>query len=268
MMSRGEATIESSSVLTAASASGTAQEAPSRSATGAFSIQLSRKSIVRALAVPIVVLGVLNLAHQISWIEFGYDYREFGWKWDLAGEANIPSWYASITLLLCAALIWYISAIKLRERAPYRWHWRGLALIFIFLSLDEAAAIHEWSDNLLATYNLEGFFYYAWVVFGIAFVLVVGALYLPFLLRLPRRTAQLFVLAGCLYVGGALIVEMTGARYEFVHGGATAMTYQLIAAFEELCEMVGVLIFVYALLRVLEELTVGREQQVDGPAAA
>ena len=79
----------------------------------------------------------------------------------LSGEANIPSWYASSTLLLCSILLAMIACGKKRAGDSYLMHWSALSVIFLFLSLDEAAMIHEMTIKPLQThFNASGFLYY------------------------------------------------------------------------------------------------------------
>jgi hypothetical protein len=58
---------------------------------------------------------------------------------------------------------------------------------------------------------------------------------------------RLFILAGTIYVGGALGMEMVNARYADLYGFKN-LTYQLMTAVEEFLEMSGIAIFIYALM--------------------
>jgi hypothetical protein len=205
------------------------------------------------MVIAIVALTALDLAHHISWLYFDQSYHELGWKFDLAGDATVPSWYSAVSLFFASALVWRVGTLTRRNGAAYRRHWFGLSAILAFLSVDEVAGLHEWSAELLDSWELTGLFYYSWVVFGIAAVVLVGAVYLPFVIQLPARIRNGFLLAGGLFVGGALVVEMVNARYEYLNG-ATTMGYQLLTALEEVAEMAGVLVLVMTLFRVLHVL--------------
>jgi len=96
------------------------------------------------------------------------------------------------------------------------------------------------------------------VVPGAIFVLVVLLAYARFLLHLPKRTLILFLVAGGVFVVGAIGVEMLGSRLEFdvvqskgkfMNASVnTQVMYVVAVAIEELLEMLGIVIFVYALL--------------------
>ena len=83
-------------------------------------------------------------------------------------------------------------------------------------------------------------------------VLILGLLFLKFLLRLPPLTRWSFLGAGAVYLGGAIGIEMIGGRYAESHGDEN-LTYQLLTHLEESMEMAGMIVFIHALLRYLAE---------------
>ena len=169
-------------------------------------------------------------------------------------EGNIPTWFASTMLLACAVLLVLIALAVRRQRGRYGRHWRGLALIFLYLTVDEAAAIHEkLTIPLQESLGASGYVYFAWVLVGLPFAVVVGLLYVRFLLHLPGRTRTLFLIAGALYVGAALGIEAIGANRWFADDG-TSLAYSAIGTVEELFEMLGVVVFIYALMEHLRSL--------------
>lgn len=166
---------------------------------------------------------------------------------DVNTELNVPTWYSSAMLLLCSLLLAVIAVARHQERRRYVAHWRGLAIIFLLLSIDEVASLHERTiPRLRAALNATGFLYSTWVVLGAAFVLCVLLLYLRFLGHLPQKTRRLFLLAGSVYVGGAIGVELLHGYWLDFYG--KDMVYDLIASVEEMLEMLGIVTFIYALL--------------------
>jgi hypothetical protein len=134
------------------------------------------------------------------------------------------------------------------EGDRYGRHWAGLALVFLFLALDEAAAVHEQLiDPVRDALGTGGALLHAWIVpYGIALgLLLVG--YVPFLRSLPRRTFRLMLLSGAIYVGGAIGMEMVGG-YAWDRHPVRGVPIIAIMALEETLEMVGLAIFAYALL--------------------
>jgi hypothetical protein len=168
---------------------------------------------------------------------------------DLDKEGNIPTWYAASTLLVCSILLATIAQAKKTQGALYTLYWRVLALIFLCLSLDEAAEIHElWGPLLRSELDVKGFLYFAWVIPGGAFALIVFLFYLRFLAALPPRTRYLFLIAGIVYVGGAIGMETVGASVFFYSGLEHSFMFAMMTTIEEFLEMLGILVFIYALL--------------------
>jgi hypothetical protein len=167
------------------------------------------------------------------------------------GEANVPAWFSATLLQLCSVLLAAVGMAH-RRRSGQLVPWLLLALIFAFLSLDEVAQIHELAIRpLRERFETTGFLYYPWILpagLGVA-TLAVG--YSGFLLALPGRTRWLFLLAGALYLGGALGIEAVSGREAWLHG-EESVTYHLIVTLEELLEMSGLVVFVYALLDYLK----------------
>jgi hypothetical protein len=111
---------------------------------------------------------------------------------DLDGETNFPAFYSSLALLFSSLLLFYV-AFSHRDVKRDFVAWLLMALGFLFLSLDEAAMLHEMlAGTARRSLDLSGLLYNAWVIpYGIIMILG-GILYLPFLLRLPKPTLALF----------------------------------------------------------------------------
>ena len=154
-------------------------------------------------------------------------------------------------LVTCATLL---AVIALRSAGHGRdaIHWKSLAVLFLFLALDEDASLHELLiDPVREVLPASGVLRFAWVVpYGLA-VLAIGVLYLRFVLSLRTRTRNLFIVAGALYIAGALGFELLGGWYMSRHDDLEDLTYSFIVAGEEVLEMTGLVAFIYALLDFL-----------------
>lgn len=220
-----------------------------------FVVSISPKRVSRFLL--FVVLG-LTLANVIGLIcRFTLKrprLLEFLRLFDLDTEGNIPTWYSASALLFCAILLMIISFAKKGLHDRYVFHWRLLSGIFLLLSMDELVSLHErLIEPLQVTFGASGVFFFAWVIPGAIFVLAVLLTYLKFLIDLPARIRRLFLLAGTTYVSGTLFLEMLGAPIWQAYGGKNVLAVTLTTV-EEFLEMVGVVIFVYALLTYLSLL--------------
>ena len=218
-------------------------------------LSINPKRIVQAMLSIILLLTVMHVTQLVIFFQIGdpevFDFIDLI---DFDYEANLPSFYSSTALLFCAVLLWVISIQKQREHAAFKHHWTGLAIIFTFLSIDEAIALHESIGDIMEQQqwvNAEGLLYFAWVVpYGICLILF-AASYLKFVLKLPRQTMILFLSSGTLFIGGAVGIEIISAQEADINGTETVL-YSILYTVEELCEMLGIVIFCNALLRYIE----------------
>lgn len=211
---------------------------------------ISPKKITQVFAIMGLYSALASIAGQFSKYELGNDYLlGFVPLFDISNDSSIPTWYSSATLLLASIFLALIAYAKKREGERFVPHWVILSLVFLCLSVDETARIHETvGDTLKAvlTGNTQGLLFYTWVIPGAAFVFFFGIAYLKFLANLPVKTRWLFIIAGVIYVGGAIGVEMINARHDFLYGNKN-FTYHAMTTVEELCEMMGIVVFLYAL---------------------
>jgi hypothetical protein len=201
------------------------------------------------LAWCVAALAAGHLATAAVHYRLGYD-RQLGLRplLNLNGEANLPAWFSAALLLAAAAVLAVIW--RTTPAGAGRRHWAVLAAVFVFLSADEAAEIHEMLNPLREHFGNDGLLYWAWVVpYGLAGLAFVAA-YARFLRRLPPRTARLFVASGMLYVGGALVLEMAGGMVMDRVGRGT-LPVVVLYTLEELAEMSAIVLFIYALLDYL-----------------
>jgi hypothetical protein len=220
------------------------------------------KRIVRVLIMVVLFLTLAGLLARVAEYAWGSEglLRPLT-LFDVGAESNIPTWFSSLELLLSSVLLAAIALASKRGGGRYGRHWGVLSLIFLLLSVDEGASIHEAMgvalERLLHNstgFEASGFISFFWVVPGAAFVLVVALAYLRFLAHLPRSTRRLFIVAGALYVGGALGIEMLEAQVISVFGGEanggglSKIVVGLLTDVEEMFEPLGVAVFVYALL--------------------
>ena len=179
--------------------------------------------------------------------DFATKYRPIILFFDFDIERNLPTYYSSFALLASSFLLLTITLHFKHKKAKYS-YWLGLSAIFAFLSLDEFSVIHEqlWmpTQNLL---NTSGLLYYAWYIpYGIILIFLLIA-YSRFLMRLPKKTMFLFFIAGFVFITGAIGFEAISGYYDELYGQEHAL-YRVFYTIEELFEMVGVAIFIYALL--------------------
>lgn len=211
-------------------------------------IQLQPRKILVLLLSVFLVLLLAHIVSMIFWFALGHP-SVFGFVqlFNFDDEVNFPSLFSGLCILLSSALLFLIAQIHKNEGSSHL-SWTFLAAIFLFLAVDEVASIHEMAiEPLRNNLNATGVFYFAWILpYGLA-TLILGVSYLRFLIALPNKTMKLFLTAGGLYVGGAIGMEMVSGRYAEVHG-LYNFPYGLLITIEESMEMIGLIIFVFALL--------------------
>jgi hypothetical protein len=171
---------------------------------------------------------------------------------NIDAERNVPAVYSALQLLAAAGLLGLVAVAQTSVAGGAPRRFGMLAGLFVLLAADEAFSFHEamggaMHGQLQLTGPISGC--WTWVIAGAPIVLVTGLCFLPLLWKLHRRTRGLVVLAATLFIGGALGLETVGGIVRSYHGVGGA--YYLVTALEEWCEMVGISVFVFALLREL-----------------
>lgn len=232
---------------------------------------ISPSKVARALFLITLSLVCANITGQYALYTFGKKYLHQCHllslinQFDLGRGGNIPDWYESATLLLCALLLAAIAFLKQRRGESFLIRWWLLALLFLGLSVDEATEAHQALVHVLQTaLDATGLNNFAWEIPIAVCALLLALMYARFLAALPRRTRVLFLAAGVIYVSGLLGLEMVGGWY-LEENGQPNFTLALISTAEEFMEMLGVVIFVYSLTAYLSlhvkdvRLSIGEE---------
>lgn len=219
-------------------------------------INLVPRQITKSLIWIVVILTVIHCTLQ--YLEFGLEIDNISHIrtiFEFEYDANLTTWYSSVTLLFCSVLLAIIACSKKQEYDQFSRHWQILTIIFAVMSLDEVAMLHERAGNLiekLSSVEYTGWLNYQWVLLGIPLTIIIAIAYLRFIIHLPRRTRNLFILAGALYVGGALGLEILAGHQESLNT-SNQFLFKLFTTIEELWEKLGVLVFIHALLTYIEK---------------
>ena len=224
-------------------------------------IVLKPKKVTLFFAIIVTCLTLAHIAGKFSALYLGYDHvLGLVPLFDLEREENIPTLYSSIAILFCSALLAIIAFAKKKNGELNYRYWLGLAVIFLFLSIDESVSIHErLRAPVRSLLNPPELLYAAWVIpYGIALIIFLFV-YLKFIINLPAKTRLLFILAGLIYVMGALGLEIIGGPLYKVHRALQEsdskkayIPFVVVSGFEELLEMVGIVVFMYALMSYID----------------
>ena len=212
-----------------------------------INLRLDPVAVTRGFALVVAALTVANGVGLVVYFTAG-GYGDLGELFDVGLEGNIPTFYSGVALLISGALAW-LHGLQARTAGDswYR-YWFGLAVVMAFLGVDDAVVIHEHFSDLFERFMTpEGVLYYLWVVPYSLLTLVFVAIYAQFLMSLPMATARRIVVAGAVFVAGALGVEMIGAGVADALS-SSSLQFSVLYSIEELLEMTGVVLFIRALL--------------------
>lgn len=222
-------------------------------------IELCPKNVFTKLlyCIGLLLLAYIMVIISILYFEHPYCYGLVP-MFDFDSEMNVPTFYSSLTLVFSSVLLAIIAYSHKKAKSTY-WAWAGLALIFLFLSMDEFGSIHERFEapvsRMLKTSGLltmSKIFFYAWVIpYGIVLLAFAGV-YAKFILNLPRKTMVLFIVSGAIFVTGAMGLEIIAGMQDDLHGQVN-LTYMILCIFEEVFEMLGIALFIYALLSYIRD---------------
>jgi len=228
-------------------------------------LAIPRRRVLGSLIAATALLALAFVATHMLKLHGYPEQMGFRRLFNMDGEATLPAWFSSTLMLVASALLAIIAAGKQHSGDRFRSGWWILAAGFLYMSADESASIHEMFNRAghalpIAT---DGLLNAPWVVFGMAAALVVGIGYLRFLAHLPPTTRWGFVVACACFLGGALGVEMLSAALGGAHcleaqpsgweqRGDFPAEYMWYVVAEEGLEMLGVILFIDALLGYLQ----------------
>jgi hypothetical protein len=215
-------------------------------------ISLNPSAIARILGAAAFLLVLASIGGQFSIFVLGHDYLEGLVRvFYIDAERNIPTYFSVLLMFFAALLLAVITVLNGKQGIPHVSKWAILSFGLLSMAFDEAFQVHERLISPVRTLlggSSLGVFYFAWVIPGIALVLVLGPFFLRFLLHLPATARLRFLMAATLYIGGAIGAELIGGRYAELHGTQN-WTYSMIATVEESLEMAGLIVFIWALLK-------------------
>jgi hypothetical protein len=213
-------------------------------------VQINPKLVFKVLVYCQLVLLFANLMVLVGRFQFGWSRRGNSWvkMFYFDAENNAPTTFTVLLFLFCAVMLLVIMLAKKQSGQSY-FSWGALAVIFLFLGMDELYEIHELLVlPFRSAFVLPTYLFMAWVIpYGIA-VLVLGVLYLKLFLNLDKRFKILFFVSGMIYLLGVIGMEMVGAHEAKVHStGAKSLNFAIFATIEESLEMFGLIFFAYSL---------------------
>jgi hypothetical protein len=203
------------------------------------------------IALFIVLASVMmDVIEELTW---GQKFFGFRVKFDLDQEANVPTYFSSLILLVAAGLFTAIGMLKTSAKDRFASHWKGMGVIFFLMSVDETGVLHEKFIDIFNLYfKPTGIFYFGWVILALPLVLIIGVAYFRFFLHLSPNMKVWFAVAAIFYLAGALGMEMAGGWYAENYGENRPF-YNVLTTVEEILEIIGVITLIYTLLLYLQQ---------------
>jgi hypothetical protein len=179
---------------------------------------------------------------------------------NLDGEKSLPTWFSVVQLFAVGQLL-FLAAMNNRQKE----HLSNFALIvagllFVFLSADEGAQLHENLTYVTREVGLSrlsfvgewGGWIVAYAVLGVLGV-ALGAKHLNALWRHFRSVAVVGLTGAAMYVVGAVGFEI--ASFPLRNSEGTSTLHLAAVTVEEFLEMTGVSVILYATLMLVNRLS-------------
>lgn len=217
-------------------------------------ITISSSTLYKQLVMAFTAVAVAHLTtvayyfHKVSDIAFGS--RFFMDLFFFEFEKNIPSFFSAFLLVLAGYLLRLVYRHYSDHGLKGGIYWKFLSFLFYFLAMDEWFSLHE-NLNFVESNILSA---PSWLLFYLPATIMLGIALVQFLKILPKATLLMFIVSGCIYVMGAAGFEMISSWASTFH--FNDIRYQAILLCEDGLEMVGVLLFIKAILQYLATLTV------------
>lgn len=211
---------------------------------------------------------LMGLANVVTFAVTRYWNLEPTPMFRLSDEANVPTWWSSAQLLMIGVLLSILAYRLISLGKPQAWLMTLPALLFLFLSMDEVATIHEeighrWGPESLRTGM--------WVViavplFLIAMVVIVRAVW-PFL-KGRTQVIRLYAWGFGVALFSAVGLELAANLYP-----DQSIQVHVLVLLEEVGEMMGGTLMLWATAEWVASfgirlLTLDTEQRAAGAATA
>lgn len=198
-----------------------------------------------------IVVGLFAAAVAAQWVSGSANSGAISFvanRFNHDVEVSIPTIYNYFLLVSNFGLLTLIYVTIRSNKESGARFWLILAVVFFLMGYDEAASVHERLIGPMASVLPQSpFLTFAWTPVGAAVAL--AAVAFSFWLRryVAPEVVRLMVVAGAIYLSGALGFETLGGWIDFYHGRSS--NYYFVAIIEESFEMLGMVVFGYGLLR-------------------
>jgi len=213
-----------------------------------------RAKLIVILAATLVGLLVLHLIFLTAQTDCD-DYWELVELFNMDSEISLFTWFSTTILLFVpAVLLLYIGWKKRRAGEKLSWSWFVLGGVFLFLSMDDGAMIHEKVSTINRLTGLQDIlndinpylFGWSWWVVYTPFVIALVFVMLRWFMSVPTRTKVLVAIAFFLAVIGQEGMEIiSGMVATSSDGEYVSMVWR---GFQKFIGRSGLALFLFALV--------------------
>ena len=194
--------------------------------------------VLMACTLALVVLDAVPvLLRRLAGIELPPSIES---RVQLNGEANIPTWFSTVLLFSVAATSLanhWLGAEPAGRNVVRRLFWLAFGIVFVYVSLDEAARFHELIDSE-SQYRLKWVFFYA----PFAGIFLAACTYYLLWLRKDSPELTRWILGGlATYLAGGLLAEFVAYSLAMA-GQLTSEALHVEMTLEETLEMSGTIL--------------------------
>jgi hypothetical protein len=164
-------------------------------------------------------------------------------------EANIPTIFSTLLLASSSFLFYYLGRQVQSDDIKASKKFKFMSFLLAFVALDEISSIHELlTEPLKALGDFDGIFFHSWVIVFIPLLLIIFIYLFRFILSQPKEFRNGLILAACIYVSGALGMEMIEGFFSSTHGRMTLLT-AILSNIEEGLEIFGTIVLINTLVK-------------------
>ena len=212
--------------------------------------RISSQKIAMRFAAGIIFLLAVHLVLQTLKFAFGHDHvMGLTDMFDLNDENNIPTLFSFFLYVTAAKLLGWIAYESWASHRQLANRWAALSIVFAWLSLDELLALHEgWIAPLRGYFQTSGPMYFIWQLPYVILLAVLCVFCIPLWKSLPKEIRRWIIAAAGIFLSGVIVFESLEGWYWSTLGERQDAAFMLLATAEEVFEMSGLVVLIYALL--------------------
>jgi hypothetical protein len=162
---------------------------------------------------------------------------------------SISTYFLTSLFTLSSVLLVLIWMITKKKDDPFANYWFALAIVFLVFSIDKMIILRERINIIFWNYATNLIWSsIKWIITGLLIVVVI--IFIRFLLHLPIEDRLVILLAAVLFIGGSVVIDYLTGIFFNLHG-EFSIAYSVLTTLEVALEMIGSIVFIFALLNYM-----------------